>query len=77
MDIQVDAISAGTKVFVQLGYLTVKHGLVIGHRVTVSNAVKPKVEYLIRWFGHGDRKEQEEWFESARVRKTPEEAFQL
>lgn len=74
MNITVDSIDAGTKVFVKLGYITVKHGLVVGHRITVATE-KPEVEYLVRWFGDGDRPEKQEWFASMSVCKTPEEAF--
>ena len=93
MDTPVDAIRAGKKVFVNLGHSTVKCGLVFGYRVTIVPTVasvgngmaivsalpvpKVTIEYLIKWLDCRDRKEQQEWFPSERVQKTPNQAFQL
>lgn len=76
MQISFDALDAGTKVFVQLGYLTVKHGQIVGHRVTQLSG-RTTVEYLVKWFGGDDRPSPQEWFDGNRVRGSAEEAFSL
>jgi hypothetical protein len=70
-----DAIPSGTKVFIQLGSLTVKHGLVVGHRVTLASE-KPEIEYLVRWFGAGGR-EPQEWRISRETHTTSDAAFRV
>jgi len=78
MQLSFECIQYGTGVYVQLGYLTVKHGTVVGHRITsldTLNNTPPSIEYLIHWFGDGDRADGQEWFPSSFVKATPNEAF--
>ncbi len=65
----------GETVYVALGHLTAKNGQVVGMRVTTIPKVKEEVEYLISWFGPGDRPNKEEWFHGTRVHSTPDAAF--
>lgn len=76
MELIFDAINVGEKVFVNLGYMTVKHGLVIGHKITCIND-ETEIEYLAKWFGGGDRKDEEEWFVSRDVHKNVYSAFMI
>lgn len=74
MQITVDAHESGAIAFVQLGYLAVKQGQIVGHRVTFIDE-KPAVEYLVQWFGPGERKAPQEWFEHRFVHTSAEAAF--
>jgi len=76
MEIRLPERNSGDKVFVRLGHLTAKHGMVVGARVTATGPVKDhKIEYLIQWFGSGDRPEKEEWFDERYLADTAEDAF--
>jgi hypothetical protein len=76
MEIRLPERNFGDKVFVRLGYLTVKQGAVAGARVTATGPLKEhKVEYLIQWFGAGDRPEKAEWFDERDLTDTAEDAF--
>lgn len=76
MEIRIPERTSGDKVFVRLGYLTVKQGAVAGARVTAIGPVKEqKVEYLIQWFGAGDRPEKAEWFDERDLSDTAQDAF--
>ena len=74
-----EIIEPGTKVYVSLGYLTVKAGKVVGRRITEildpGGKMIPNIEYAIVWFGAGDRKVDMEFFSERYVHLTPEDAF--
>lgn len=63
----------GKRVFVQLGYVTVKCGQIYGYRVTRITD-KDEIDYYVHWFGN-DRGSDEEWFASRYVHETPNGAF--
>lgn len=66
----------GERVYVNLGYITVKSGKVVGARSTITGNDKGVVEYLIEWFGgRGERECEQEWFHDRDVHTTAEEAF--
>ena len=66
----------GERVYVNLGYITVKSGKVVGARSTLTGHEEGLVEYLIEWFGgKGERRSDQEWFQDRYVHTTAEEAF--
>ncbi|MDO8416256.1 MAG: hypothetical protein Q7S87_08610 [Agitococcus sp.] len=77
LKIEIDAIARTTNVFVNIGLLTVKQGRVVAHRLTIGLTEKPQIEYLVHWFGQGDRKTPEEWFPPRDVHLAADAAFNL
>ena len=75
MKLELDALELGALVYVNLGFITVKHGKVVGQRITVDHNNKPSIEYNVYWFGAGDRPSETEWFPSRQVHITPDAAF--
>ena len=76
MDIQQPPRNLGDKVFVKMGHLSAKHGAIAGARVTAVGGQKTHdIEYLVSWFGDGDRPSKEEWFPARQIVDTADAAF--
>lgn len=75
--LQQDTRPIGEKVFVNLGSLTVRAGMIYAIRVTAhpnsSQMTTHKTEYQILWYAENDP--SPDWYSTAFVHSTAEEAF--